>query len=398
MNHNSPISPMIEHAPRSRDGLRAAVASIMKRVEAEALANEQAGTLTPAVVQALKDQKLWWMFVPAEVGGDGADIVTAIELVEALARADGSTGWTFMANSLLTGGAAAYLSEEGVNALFRQPEPAILAGQVGPIGTAVRAEGGLIGKGRYSFTSGSSHASHIGCGFFLLDADGNQQMRPDGQPETWVGFVPRDQMIFQGNWDVMGMTGTGSFDLELPETFIPDHLTLDLISSTHQRRRPGFAIGLYGNGYAGHAAVALGLTARALGEVARIASAKARPGYPGATGDYPLFQHQFALREAQYRGARAYVLEVFGDAEAAAITGHIPPELHARMIQSAVVLHNVASEIIQFCHLWSGTASLRNPSMLGRTVRDMMAATQHLLVDQKMLVDVAPTIIASWSS
>ena len=66
------------------------------------------------------------------------------------------------------------------------------------------------------------------------------------------------------------------------------------------------------------------------------------------------------------------------------------------MVQAAVAAHNVASEVVQFCHLWSGTASLRNPSMLGRAVRDMMAATQHLLVDQKMLVDAAPAIIASW--
>ena len=66
------------------------------------------------------------------------------------------------------------------------------------------------------------------------------------------------------------------------------------------------------------------------------------------------------------------------------------------MVQAAVTTHNVASEVVQFCHLWSGTASLRNPSMLGRAVRDLMAATQHLLVDQKTLVDCAPAIIGSW--
>ena len=383
------------HRPRSREELRAAVASIVPLVEAEAAANEAAGALTDRTVAALKRERLFGMFMPVEVGGDGADIVTAIELVEALTRADGSTGWCFMANSLLTGGTAAYLGEAGVDALFRRPEPAILAGQVGPVGTAVKVDGGLVGQGHYQFNSGSNHASHIGCGFQLVDEAGRPLMRPDGQAEWWVGFVPRDQMVFRGNWDVMGMTGTGSFDLDLPGAFIPEHLTLDMIGSRPVRGRPGFAIGLYGNGYAGHSAVALGLMARALGEVARIAPAKARPGYPGATGDYPLFQHQFALHDAQYRGARAYVHEVFGAAEAAGSAGP-SPELQARMVQAAVAAHNVASEVVQFCHLWSGTASLRNPSMLGRAVRDMMAATQHLLVDQKMLVDAAPAIIASW--
>lgn len=389
------IEPEASHRPRSRDELLAAAASIVPLIETESAANEAAGALTETTVAALKRERLFGMFMPAEAGGDGADIVTAIELVEMLTRADGSTGWCFMANAMLTGGTAAYMSEAGVDALFRRPEPAILAGQVGPVGTARKVDGGLVGQGRFQFNSGSNHASHIGCGFQLVDEAGTPLTHPDGQPAWWVGFVPRDQMLFRGNWDVMGMAGTGSFDLDLPENFIPEHLTLDMIASKPVRGRPGFAIGLYGNGYAGHSAVALGLMARALAEVARIAPAKARPGYPGPTGDHPLFQHEFALRDAQYRGMRAYVHEVFGAAEAAGRAGP-SPELQARMVQAAVAAHNVASEVVHFCHLWSGTAALRNPSMLGRAARDLMAATQHLLVDQKMLADSAPPIIASW--
>lgn len=387
----------VTHKPRSRDELLAAAASIVPLIEAESEENEKAGELTAQTVAALKRQRLFGMFMPAEVGGDGADILTAIELVEMLTRADGSTGWCFMANSLLTGGTAACLSEAGVDALFRRPEPAILAGQVGPVGTARKVDGGLVGQGRFQFNSGCNHASHIGCGFQVVDDAGEPMMRADGRPQWWVGFVPREAMVFRGNWDVMGMKGTGSFDLDLPERFIPEHLTLDMMEARPLRGRPGFAIGLYGNGYAGHSGVALGLMARALGEVARIAPAKARPGYPATAGDYPLFQHQFALRDAQYRGTRAYVHEVYGAAEAAADRGDaISPELQARMVQAAVAAHNIASEVVHFAHLWSGTASLRNPSPLGRAVRDLMAATQHLLVDQKMLVDSAPPIIASW--
>jgi alkylation response protein AidB-like acyl-CoA dehydrogenase len=389
--------PARSSGPRSRDELLAAAAAIVPLIEAQAEANEAAGDLTQETAALLKAQRLYHMYVPAEAGGDGADILTAIELVEMLTRADGSTGWCLMANSLLTGGVAACIGEAGLDALFGGPEPAILAGQVGPIGTARKVEDGLVGQGRFQFNSGSSHASHVGCGFQLTGEDGQPLMRADGQPEWWVGFVPRADMVFRGNWDVMGMTGTGSFDLDLPETFIPAHLTLDMMEAKPRRGRRGFAIGLYGNGYAGHSAVALGLMARALAEVAKIAPAKARPGYPGPTGDYPLFLHQFALREAQYRGMRAYVHEVYGAAEQqAARDGALSAELHARMVQAAVAAHNTATEVVQFCHLWAGTASLRNPSTLGRTLRDLMAATQHFLVDQKMLVDSAPPILASW--
>lgn len=389
--------PTETSAPRSRAELLAAVASIVPAIEAQAEANERAGDLTTETATLLKDQRLYHMYMPPEAGGDGADILTAIELVEMLTRADGSTGWCLMANSMLTGGVAACISDAGLAALFGGPEPAILAGQVGPIGTARKTEGGLIGQGRFQFNSGSSHASHIGCGFHLVDDAGQVLLRADGQPEWWVGFVPRKDMVFRGNWDVMGMKGTGSFDLDLPETFIPEPLTLDMMAASPKRGRPGFAIGLYGNGYAGHAAVALGLMARALAEVATIAPAKARPGYPGTVGDYPLFLHGFVQQEAQYRAARAYVHEVYGAAEEqAGRDGVLSPELNARMVQATVFAHNVATGVVQFCHLWAGTGSLRNPSALGRALRDLMAATQHFLVDQKMLVDSAPAIVGSW--
>ncbi len=389
--------PVDSFRPRSREELLAAAAAIVPLIEAQAEANERAGDLTAETAAALKAERLYHMFVPPEAGGDGAGILTAIELVEMLTRADGSTGWCFMANSMLTGGTAACLSEAGVDALFRQPAPAILAGQVGPVGKARKVEGGLIGQGRFQFNSGSSHASHIGCGFQLVDEGGQQLLRADGQPEWWCGFVPRETMVFRGNWDVMGMTGTGSFDLDLPETLIPGHLTIDMMEAKPKRGRPGFAIGLYGNGYAGHGAVALGLMARALAEVAKIAPAKARPGYPGMVGDYPLFLHGFVQQEAQYRAARAYVHEVYGAAEEqAGRDGVLSAELSARMVQATVFAHNVATGVVQFCHLWAGTGSLRNPSALGRALRDLMAATQHFLVDQKMLVDSAPPILASW--
>ena len=53
--------------------------------------------LTDPVVDALHDAGLFGLMVPAALGGHEASILTCIEIFEELARADGSTGWSYMA-------------------------------------------------------------------------------------------------------------------------------------------------------------------------------------------------------------------------------------------------------------------------------------------------------------
>jgi hypothetical protein len=56
----------------------------------------------------------------------------------------------------------------------------------------------------------------------------------------------------------------------------------------------------------------------------------------------------------------------------------------------------VASDVVGFAHRWAGSQSFRNPSALGRCVRDVAVATQHVLVDQMTLVDAAGPIISGY--
>ena len=41
-------------------------------------------------------------------------------------------------------------------------------------------------------------------------------------------------------------------------------------------------------------------------------------------------------------------------------------------------------------------ASIRNPSVLGRCLRDITVGARHLLVEPMTLVDAAPTILAGY--
>ncbi|MBB4633950.1 acyl-CoA dehydrogenase family protein [Sphingosinicella soli] len=371
--------------------------SLSPLVEQEALTTERDGTLSPAVVDAFKESKLFWMLVPKDLGGLGTDIVTSIEVLEEVTRADGSSGWSLMANSGTTAVAAAYLGERAVDAMFGGRDLPIAAGMLGPGGRSVEVSGGFQGSGKFAFGSGCAHADWFGAGMFVLD-DGKPRLLADGTPEVRVCFVPKEQVNILGGWDVMGLIGTGSYDYELPDQFIARDSTLERSSTEPLRGGPVFELGLPGFACAGHAAMALGLMKRALQEIARISSAKKRPGYPSTISEYPLFLKEFGLNEAAYWGARAYVLDVFSDAQDTVNAEQpLSPEQRARFRQSTTWLHQVAADVVSFCHLWGGSESIRNPSVLGRCLRDMYVATQHVFVDPITVVDATRAILPRWN-
>lgn len=366
-------------------------------IDAEADAIESGGTLTPAVVDALAEQEIFWALVPRELGGAGLGIVESLQTIEELARADGSTGWAVMANAFSTGIAAGFLSAEGARELFGGPERGITAGMILPTGSGRRVEGGYRVTGRYAFGSGSGHASWIGAGFVVQDDDGTPELDPDGGPVCRVAFVPRGEVEFLAGWDVMGMEGTGSVDYAVTDLFVPEAHTMDTFSTEPTRPEPVFRLGLLGIGVGGHAPVALGIAQRALEEIARIAATKARPGYPTVVGDSPMFRREFMTHEAALQAARRYVYDAHADAEATAIGGReITAEQRARLRQVTTWVQQVARDVVTFAYSWGGSASIRTPSVLGRCLRDISVGAQHLLVEPMTLVEAADAILPTY--
>ncbi len=67
------------------------------------------------------------------------------------------------------------------------------------------------------------------------------------------------------------------------------------------------------------------------------------------------------------------------------------------MIQANTHATVVAADVVRWCYTWSGSDGLRHPSALGRCLRDMAGATQHVLVDPNTLVGIAPGLLADWT-
>src|SRR5262245_56574506 len=92
------------------------------------------------LIEALKAIGLFRMFVPRSHGGLELDLPSALEIIRALARLDGSVGWNAMIGS---GGGlfAPLLPRETYDRVYENGPDTILAGSVQPAGIAEK-EGG----------------------------------------------------------------------------------------------------------------------------------------------------------------------------------------------------------------------------------------------------------------
>ena len=138
--------------------------SLRSLVEAEAEEAEAAGTTTKPVVDAVTEQELFWTMVPEAAGGLEAPIAECLGVFEELAYADGSTGWSVMANATSSTFAALYCDDDAVRTMFPAGARGVHAGMFGPVGQAAEDDGGYRFSGNYRFGSGCRHATWIGAG------------------------------------------------------------------------------------------------------------------------------------------------------------------------------------------------------------------------------------------
>ena len=387
------LAPETNTLSREADYLQR-VRSITKLVRDEAAAIERERTITEPVADAFVELGLHGMLNPAELGGGGLLPSEGLRVLEEMAKADASVAWAWMAREWGTSGVIGYLDPDVVTTLFSRDEPFIAAGQLLPRYPGVQVDGGYIIEGDFSFASGSDHATWIGAGFFVADEEGTPILDENKQVQARIALMPKRQVEMKNNWQVWGLAGTGSHDYTVPKVFVPAEYTTPTFGGTPYRDETIYKLG---NAFAGglpHAAVVLGIADRSLELLAQATAGKFRPNYSVPVSDAEIFKIEFARHEAALQAARLYVYDVVRTAEAAVDAGEVvSAESIARSQQMLAWVHEVTNNVVAFAHRWSGSRSIGSTSALGRYVRDMQVATQHLLVDPKWLVDAAGVLL-----
>jgi alkylation response protein AidB-like acyl-CoA dehydrogenase len=164
-----------------------------------------------------------------------------------------------------------------------------------------------------------------------------------------------------------------------------------------QRGGPMFELGILAFAGSGHTAVVLGIAQRAMEEVLKVATVKTRPGYSGPIADNTLFREQFAFQDAALRAAMALIQSNYAEVQRAVAAGEkLSSAQRHSYRQTAIWAHRTVSDIVRFCFNWGGAQSIRNPSALGRCLRDMSVGMQHVLIDPIGLVEAGPAVMKAW--
>ncbi|MBV9641920.1 MAG: acyl-CoA dehydrogenase [Mycobacteriaceae bacterium] len=360
-------------------------------VRSEAAESERLRTLTPAIVNQMWASGLMSAFNPVAAGGVEPSFDEMIESWIEMAWQDGSFGWIGIANLPSAFAAATYLPDEGFAELFTSNDNHIaIGGQFFPNGQGAAVNGGYRLTGAWNFGSGTAHSAYIAAGFMPMD-DGQMRWISEGVPELRVGYVPREQITFTDGWHVQGLKGTGSYDYNAQDVFVPEYRTMPLFTREPLRGSSAATrMGLMPVTAAGHASWALGVAKSMLDDVEELAATKVRMSDMVALASRPTFQKGLANHVAAWRAARLLVLDAFTAAEAEVAAGNdLTPRMRADMRVAAVYATDAARACAEWAHLAAGTTAIREGSRLERAFRDIYTGTQHAFISEKVAIDAA---------
>lgn len=208
------------------------VRALLPRWAERAARAEADRRLDPRTAEELTAIGAHRLLQPHRYGGGAAGFAAYAEVVAAVGEACTSAAWCL----------AVWSAHNWMLALFDPlaqddiwgPNPAarISASIVPRVRFERTADGDVVVGGRFPFGSGCDHADWFGVGGIVPG--------PDGRDDRVIAMLPSAQTVIEHDtWQVMGLRGTGSKDVMVPEgTVVPAHRVLS-VGAAAQGLAPG---------------------------------------------------------------------------------------------------------------------------------------------------------------
>jgi len=338
--------------------------------------------LPPAVAKVFLRHDVYRLLLPTDLDGAAVDPLDYLQLVEDVARIDGSIAWNFAigAGSALYVG---YLPVDKSSTMFADPFCGI-AGAYAPIGRGEPLSGGFRVSGHWSWASGVADARWMVFGF-RVPSD-------EGQPErALTALASREAFRILDNWHTSGMRGTGSTDYEVENLFVPAEMTFRMFIDEPRHPAPVFRLpGAFFS--AAVATVALGIARGAAEGLIRLAHDK-RP-LPGRTvlPQQAYAQYAVAKALALVESASAYQRQAIADIwRQILFREEIGLDLRARARRASIHAAEASAEAVDLCCRAAGGNALRQSEPFERALRDVRAVLAHIVLQRGAMEDVGRT-------
>jgi alkylation response protein AidB-like acyl-CoA dehydrogenase len=311
-------------------------------------------------------------------------VASFFALIERVAQADASVAWcSFISCTSCV--LAAYLAKDTSEALFSSPTLKA-SGVFAPRGQArpetLNGVAGYRVSGRWFWGSGAAHANLISGGCLVAGADGRPPADAAGAPRVLSVVFDRAQVNVLGNWDTLGLRGSGSGEFEVSDVFVPASRCACLMDAPRVQS-PLYRFPVFGLLALGIAAVACGVARRAIDELVALAGDKTPQASSKTLAQRPATQEAVARAEASLRGARAFVMEAIAAAWASAQhSAGISVDERADLRLAATHAVHTAASVVDRLYTQAAGSAVFADSPLQRCLRDVHVATQHMMVGE----------------
>lgn len=329
--------------------------------------NDERRALAQPVVRALIDGGFFCMLKTSAVGGMELKPSIFAQVTEAIAAADGSTGWVVcQSNGCST--TSAYLDADMAREIFGRPDGIVAWGPPGSPYEATPVEGGYRITGKWRFMSGSQNASWLGA-----------HLRVAGRQETRTFLYPKSSAVFNDIWHTLGLRGTASNEYAVDNLFIPDRCAIFRDEARDRKTdSPLYRFTsnqLYSIGFGG---VALGIARGTMDAFLALPREKTRRGAGRPMSENHVVQSHVAQSEARWRSAR-YFLHAAADEAFVTIeeSGAMDPDQRTRLRLASTWAIQSAREIVNILYHDCGSMAVFEENPFERRLRDIHSVAQQ---------------------
>ncbi|UDY22278.1 3-hydroxy-9,10-secoandrosta-1,3,5(10)-triene-9,17-dione monooxygenase oxygenase subunit [Nocardioides sp. Kera G14] len=360
------------------DGVRDLLPAFRERADE----TERLRAVPDSSVKELEETGFFSLLQPKRYGGLEADPVDFYTAVRAIASACGSTGWISSVLGVHPWQIALF-DDAAQEAVWGNDPTTRASSSYAPTGKAVLADGGFTLSGRWSFSSGCAHAQWVLLGGLVYNAE--------GQVVDFRTFLlPRDQYEIVDVWNVVGLSGTGSNDIVVSETFVPEAFTLSM-GDTGRCYGPGQAVNdsdLYKLPF--HSLFTttistpiIGMATGAYAEHVEMQQKRVRASYIGEKASLdPFAAVRIARASSEIDAAWALLISNIREEQALVAKGEkIPIPLRLKVRRDQVLGTQRAIDAIDALFEASGGRALATGTYLQRAWRDAHAGRVHAAND-----------------
>ena len=334
------------------------------------------------VSDEIADAGFFRLLMPRNLGGAQLDHPDFLRIVQIIAAADGSVGWSFNQNNVFATNSTR-MNDKTREEIYSNPRAVITNGPPMSRSRAIKVDGGYSLSGRWNFSSGSDHATWIAALTPIQDTDDNRASPAEmvSRDDMRILLIPKDEVEMVNNWQVNGLRGTASWGFEADGLFIPKH----------RMYNPGTAPREDGAVYriptsllfaSGFGTVAMGAARAALDAAKELANRKVPGNLDPATPllrDWSTTQRQVGEAEAIWHSARAFLREAAGAVWKTVSAGEplaMSQLIHMRLASTHA--NRKAADVVDIAYTMCGSSAIFESNPVQRRFQDVHVINQQV--------------------